>query len=54
MKGFDRISPSVAYPPMSRGLAYLVAYHLAEKGYVSEALMVLVLVSVTERNTSSF
>ncbi len=42
MKGFDKISPSVAYPPMSRGLAYLVAYHLAEKGYVSEALMVLV------------
>ena len=42
VKGFDKISPSVAYPPMSRGLAYLVAYHLAGKGHVSEALMVLI------------
>ena len=41
-KGFDRLSPSKAYPPMSRGLAYLVAYWLLENGFREEGIMVIV------------
>jgi integrase len=42
LKGYDRLSPSEAYPPMSRGLAYVLAFYLGQKGLVLEALMVLI------------